>query len=193
MPFDKTKRLVRTTPCFDDISIGFVRTVVGVYIVYLWSKFLVVSCSNTVSVSIVGRPCWFFFKCKFVSHHFSCFWNCRLCHFQIPYASVLVPKIIGSLPQVSGDESVPSVGGSLDVGVAVASVDVNASLPSASGNLSGECKSLGVECFFLALYCCASPVGYHGAFVMLLYESCVIPGICFTDAGLYSVLAPRYI
>ena len=88
-----------------------------------------------------------------------------------------MPEMSGSLPEVSGDVSVPSADGGLDVGVAVPSVDLNASLPSASGGLSGECKSLGFERFFLGLFCCASPIEYRGAFVMIVYETCAVSAL----------------
>ena len=65
-----------------------------------------------------------------------------------------VPEISGSLPDVSGDVSAPSVGGSgVDVGVAMPSVGLDASAPSASSvDLPGECIAWGVV-FLLALYC----------------------------------------
>ena len=57
-----------------------------------------------------------------------------------------MPKVSGSLPEVSGDVSVPSVGGGVGVDVAVPSVGVDASVPSASVDLPGECKPTGVWC-----------------------------------------------
>lgn len=125
-------------------------------------NFLVVSCSNTVSVTIVYTFRCLIKKKHFVSHHFSCFWNCRPCQFQTPDANVSVPEISESLPLV---------------GLAVASVDVDASLSSASGDLPGECSSLGFECFFLDLNCYASPLGYRGTLVMLVYETCAVSAI----------------
>ena len=56
----------------------------------------------------------------------------------MPDASVSVPVISGSLPEVSGDVSVPSVGSGAGVDVAVPSVDVGVSAPSASIDLPGE-------------------------------------------------------
>lgn len=61
-----------------------------------------------------------------------------MCRYQTPDAGASVPGISGSLTEVSGDVSVPSVAGGLDVGVAAPSVDVEGSLPSASGDLPGE-------------------------------------------------------
>lgn len=61
-----------------------------------------------------------------------------MCCYQTPDAGISVPGVSGSLPEVSGDVSVPSVGSGLDVGVGAPSVDVGGSLPSASGDLPGE-------------------------------------------------------
>ena len=69
----------------------------------------------------------------------------------MPDASVSVPVMSGSLPEVSGDVSVPSVGDGLDVGTAVPSVDVDASLPSAARDLPGEHKALGLR-FLLCVW-----------------------------------------
>ena len=54
-----------------------------------------------------------------------------------------MPKISGSLPGVSGDVSVPSVGG-VDVDVAAPSVDIDAIVPSASVDLPGKREACGV-------------------------------------------------
>lgn len=64
----------------------------------------------------------------------------RLCQTQIPDVSISAPDIGGSLPEVAADVSVPSVGG-VDVNVAAPSVDVEASIPSASIDPPGGCKS----------------------------------------------------
>lgn len=63
-----------------------------------------------------------------------------LCLLQVPD----LPKISGSLPEVSGDVSVPSVGGGLDVDVAAPAVAADVSVPSASVDLPGECEVSGV-------------------------------------------------
>lgn len=57
----------------------------------------------------------------------------------MPEASVSVPGVSGSLPEVSGDVSVPPVSGA-DVNVDVPSADVDAALTSASIDVPGECK-----------------------------------------------------
>ena len=78
--------------------------------------------------------------------------TCRV--LQMPDASVSVPEMSGSLPE---GVSVPSVGGGVDVDVAVPSADVDASLPSASIDLPGELKSVSFVLFFpscfFALFC----------------------------------------
>ena len=76
---------------------------------------------------------------NFPSLVFFCFPLLLFLEPQMPDASVSVPEISGSLPEVSGDVSVPSVGGGVDVDVAVPPVEVDASAPSApSINLPGE-------------------------------------------------------
>lgn len=68
---------------------------------------------------------------------------------QVPDASISVPAVTGTMPGVSGDVSMPSVGG-VDVDVAAPSVDVDASLPSASIDLPGEYIEADlVPCFMI--------------------------------------------
>lgn len=64
---------------------------------------------------------------------------------QMPEASVLVPDKRGSLPAKSGDVSMPSVGGGVDVNVAGPSAGVDVCLPSASGGWPGEGGAPGPE------------------------------------------------
>ena len=68
---------------------------------------------------------------------------------QVPDASVPVPNVSGSLPEVSGDVSVPSAGG-VDFDVSVPSVGMDASAPSASIDVPGERRTAGV---FLVSLC----------------------------------------
>ena len=72
----------------------------------------------------------------------------------MPDASISAPAVTGTMPDVSGDVSVPSVGG-VDVDVAAPSVDVDASLPSASVDVPGVYKafrtSFGMDSIFLGL------------------------------------------
>ena len=74
------------------------------------------------------------------------------CLLQVPDASISVPAVTGTMPDVSGDVSVPSVGG-VDVDVAAPSVDVDASLPSASVDVPGECKTKVVGLFIWSFRC----------------------------------------
>ena len=69
---------------------------------------------------------------------------------QVPDANISAPAVTGTMPEVSGDVSVPSVGG-VGVDVAAPSVDVDVSAPSASVGLPGECKNLSF-CFSAVLF-----------------------------------------
>ena len=84
----------------------------------------------------------------------------------MPDASLSVPEMSGSIPELSGgDVSMPSVGGGLDVDVAVPSVDVDASAPSASSvDLPGESvyvNALVLFFFFMKEALTTSPVDVY--------------------------------
>ena len=68
-------------------------------------------------------------------------WRSYCVDLQVPGASVSAPNISGSLPEASGDASIPSSGG-MEFDVAMPSVDVGASASSASVDLPGECGSV---------------------------------------------------
>ena len=76
--------------------------------------------------------------------------NISLLVFQMPDASISVPMVTGTMPDVSGDVPVPSVG-VVDVDVAAPSAGVDASAPfapsapSASVDLPGEFIYRGTE------------------------------------------------
>ena len=61
--------------------------------------------------------------------HYFC-WNRQTCLPQTPDITVSAPDVSGSLPGVSGEASVPSVGGGVDVDVAVPSVCLLYTSPS---------------------------------------------------------------
>ena len=108
----------------------------------------------------------------------------------MPEASASAPEISGSLPEVSGDVSVPAVGGGLDGIVAEPSIDVDASLPSPSGDLPGERKSLGFEYFSRLVLLCVAYWASRGICDARVLNLCCI---CFTDADQCSVLAPEQV
>ena len=79
-------------------------------------------------------------------------------HCQVPDASISLPAVTGTMPDVSGGVSAPSAGG-VDVDVAAPSVDVEASLPSASIDMPGEYKT---PCFcFMLSWATVAPEEEH--------------------------------
>ena len=82
----------------------------------------------------------------------------------MPDAGISVPAVTGTMPDVSGDVSVPSAAG-VDVDVAAPSVDVDSSLPSASIDLPGEYKASCIcfSFFFFLLYSTRHDLGNFGS------------------------------
>ena len=97
------------------------------------------------------------------------------------------------MPEVSGDVSLPSVGG-VDVDVDAPSVDVGASAPSASLDLPGECKLLLVGFWIIVVLSFGHVNMLHARRTLCVGKVCSCMKLHYrrtsSDADMYSHLVP---